>query len=234
MFQGKTLLLVTEISDQFKKGIETRLAAEFNTPLHLTNFIEVGHTINTEFLENEVPMGFTLEQLRNLLITNGSNPSREALCQKIVLELMKAGYPSVIFDFTGNWSKLMRFFEGTIFEDKFLHLKAGKTFLVNPLFSEIPYDKDNTGYLDYMFDAFALCFRKDERAIEAFKSSIARNPNLDVSTLTLDLSTMREWEKSPITDSILSFFSEFTEQDMKFMHSQQLDNQGIVPSHELI
>jgi hypothetical protein len=234
MFQGKTLLLVTEISDQFKKGIETRLAAEFNTPLQLTNFIEVGHTINTEFLENEVPMGFTLEQLRNLLITNGSNLSREMLCQKIVLELVKAGYPSIIFDFTGNWSKLMRAFEDTIFEDKFLYLKAGKTFLVNPLFSEIPYDKDNTGYLDYMFDAFALCFRKDERTIEAFKSSIARNPNLDVSTLTLDLSTMREWEKSPITDSILSFFSEFTPQDMKFMHRQQLDNQGIVPSYELI
>ncbi|GAH67340.1 unnamed protein product, partial [marine sediment metagenome] len=67
----------------------------------------------------------------------------------------------------------MRVFEGTIYEDKFLYLKAGKTFLVNPLFSEIPYDKDNVGYLDYMFDAFGLCFRKDERVIEAFKKSLA-------------------------------------------------------------
>ena len=68
MFQGKTLQFIAEISDQFKKGVETRLAAEFNSPLQLTNFITVGHTINTEFLENEVPMGFTLEQLQNLLI----------------------------------------------------------------------------------------------------------------------------------------------------------------------
>ena len=234
LFQGKTLVFITEISNQFKKGIETKLAAEFNTPQYLTNFITVGHTINTEFLEKEVPMGFTLEQLQNLLIVNGANSSREALCQKIVAELVKEGYPSIIFDFTGNWSKLMRFFEGTIYEDNFLYLKAGKTFLVNPLFSEIPYDNDNIGYLDYMFDAFGLCFRKDERAIEAFKKTLARNPDVDLSTLTLDLTTMREWEKSPITDSILSFFSEFTEHDLSFLHRQQIGEQEVVPSYELI
>lgn len=234
LFQGKTIVLIAEISNEFKKGIETRIAAEFNTPLHLTNLITVGHTINTEFLEKEVPMGFTLEQLRNLLITNGTNPSREALCQKIVLELVKAGYPSVIFDFTGNWSKLMRFFKGTIYENNFLYLKAGKTFLINPLFSETPYDLDNMGYLDYMFDAFGLCFKKDERAIEAFKNTLARNSNIGLSTLNLDLATMRDWEKSPINDSILSFFSEFTEHDMEFMHRQQIGKEKVVSSYELI
>ena len=234
LFQGKTLLMLTEISDQLKKGIETRLAAEFNTPLQLTNYITVGNTINTEFLENEVPMGFTLEQLRNLLVVNGINESREALCQKIVSELVKAGHPSIIFDFTGNWSKLMRAFEGTMYEDKFLYLKAGKTFLVNPLFSEIPYDSDNIGYLEDMFDAFALCFRKDERTIEAFKNSIADNSNIDVSTLTLDLDTKNQWEKSPTTDSIQSFFREFTPQDIGFMQNQQQRKQEINPSYELL
>ena len=233
LFQGKTLLMLTEISNQLKKGIETRLAAEFNTPLHLTNYITVGHTINTEFLEHEVPMGFTLEQLRNLMVLNGTNSSREALCQKIVVELVKAGHSSVIFDFTGNWSKLMRVFEGTTYEDKFLYLKAGKTFLVNPLFSEIPYDMDNIGYLDYMFDAFALCFRKDERTIEAFKKSIADNSNIDVSTLTLDLTTKNQWEKSLTTDSIQSFFSEFTPHDIGFMQNQQ-NKQEINPSYEIL
>jgi len=233
MFQGKTLMFLTEISDQFKKGIETRLAAEFNTPLHLTNFITIGSTINTEFLEREVPMGFTLEQLQNLLVLNGTNSSREALCQKIVEELVKAGYPSVVFDFTGNWSKLMRVFEGTMYEDKFLYLKAGKTFLVNPLFSEIPYDLDNIGYLDYMFDAFALCFKKDERTVEAFKNSIANNSDVDVSTLTLDLTTKNQWEKSPTTDSIQSFFNEFAPQDISFMQNQQ-NRQEINPAYEIL
>jgi len=234
MFQGKTLQFIAEISDQFKKGVETRLAAEFNTPLQLTNFITVGHTINTEFLENEVPMGFTLEQLRTLLITNGTNSSREMLCQKIVAELVKAGYPSVIFDFTGNWSKLMRVFEGTIYEKNLLYHKLGKTFVINPLHSEIPYDTDNPGYLDYMFDAYALCFKKDDRTIETFKNTILRNPDIDVSTLILDLTSMREWEKSSITDILLAFFEEFTPQDMSFIHPQQQYKQEITPSYEFI
>ncbi|GAI70480.1 unnamed protein product, partial [marine sediment metagenome] len=234
MFQGKTLQFIAEISDQFKKGVETRLAAEFNSPLQLTNFITVGHTLNTEFLENEVPMGFTLEQLRTLLITNGTNSSREMLCQKIVAELVKAGYPSVIFDFTGNWSKLMRVFEGTIYEDNLLYHKLGKTFVINPLHSEIPYDTDNPGYLDYMFDAYTLCFKKDDRTIETFKNTILRNPDIDVSTLILDLTSMREWEKSPITDTLLAFFKEFTPQDMSFIHPQQLHKLEITPSYEFI
>jgi hypothetical protein len=234
IFQGKTLQFIAEISDQFKKGVETRLAAEFNSPLQLTNFITIGHTINTEFLENEVPMGFTLEQLRTLLITNGTNSSREMLCQKIVAELVKTGYPSVIFDFTGNWSKLMRVFEGTIYEDNLLYHKLGKTFVINPLHSEIPYDTDNPGYLDYMFDAYALCFKKDDRTIETFKNTILRNPDIDVSTLILDLTSMREWEKSPITDTLLAFFKEFTPQDMSFIHPQQLHKLEITPSYEFI
>jgi len=237
LFQGKTLMFIIEISDQFKKGVETRLAAEFNTPLQLTNFITIGHTINTEFLENEVPMGFTLGQLRNLFVVNGINSSREALCQKIVAELVRAGHPSVIFDFTGNWSKLMRVFEGTIYSDKILYHKLGKTFVINPLHSEIPYDADNPGYLDYMFDAYAMCFKQDERTIETFKNTILRNPNIeniDISTLILDITTMREWEKSPITDMLLSFFKEFSPQDMSFIHHQQLDKQEITPSYELI
>ncbi|MFX1288982.1 MAG: hypothetical protein ACFFFY_10555, partial [Promethearchaeota archaeon] len=76
LYQGKTLRYLIALSDQFKKGIETKLATEFNTPLQLTNYITVGKTINTEFLESEVPAGFLLEHLHNLLITNGSSSNR--------------------------------------------------------------------------------------------------------------------------------------------------------------
>jgi len=34
-FQGKNLIKLIAISNEFKKGLETRVAAEFNTPLHL-------------------------------------------------------------------------------------------------------------------------------------------------------------------------------------------------------
>jgi len=234
LYQGKTLRYLATLSDQFKKGVETKLATEFNTPLQLTNFISVGNTINTEFLESEVPAGFLLEQLHSLLITNGSNSSRELLAQKIVIELVKSGHNSVVFDFTGNWSKIMNYFKGTIYENQFIYHKLGKTFVINPLRSGIPYDTDNPGYLDYMFDAYAMCFKKDERTIETFKNTILRNPDIDVSTLVLDLTTMREWDKSTVTNALLSFFKEFTPQESSFIHRQQQDTQDTTLAYEFI
>jgi len=234
LYQGKTLRYLATLSDQFKKGVETKLATEFNTPLQLTNFISVGNTINTEFLESEVPAGFLLEQLRSLLITNGTNSNRELLAQKIVVELVKTGHNSVIFDFTGNWSKVMGVFKGTIYENQFIYHKLGKTFVINPLRSGIPYDTDNPGYLDYMFDAYAMCFKKDERTIEMFKNTILRDPDIDISTLVLDLTTMREWDKSTVTNALLSFFKEFTPQESSFIHRQQLDAQDTALAYEFI
>ena len=234
LYQGKTLRYLATLSDQFKKGVETKLATEFNTPLQLTNFISLGNTINTEFLESEVPAGFLLEQLRSLLITNGTNSNRELLAQKIAVELVKTGHNSVIFDFTGKWSKIMGIFKGTIYENQFIYHKLGKTFVINPLRSGIPYDTNNPGYLDYMLDAYAMCFKKDERTIETFKNTILRNPDIDVSTLVLDLTTMREWEKSTVTDTLLSFFKEFTPQESSFIHRQQQDTQDTTLAYEFI
>jgi hypothetical protein len=234
LYQGKTLQFLTTISDQFKKGVETRLAAEFNTPLQLKNEITVGSTINTEYLENEVPAGFLIEQVRNLFVTNGTNSSRELLAQKIVVELVKAGYPSVVFDFTGNWSKVIKMFQGSIYDNQFIYHKLGKTIVINPLRSEIPYDKNNLAYLDYMFDAYAMCFKKDERTIEMFKNTILRNPDIDISTLVLDLTSQRDWEKSSVTEALLSFFKEFTPQESSFIQRQQPQNLDSAQAHEFI
>jgi len=234
LYQGKTLQFLTTISDQFKKGVETRLAAEFNTPLQLKNEITVGSTINTEYLENEVPAGFLIEQVRNLFVTNGTNSSRELLAQKIVVELVKAGYPSVVFDFTGNWSKVIKMFQGSIYENQFIYHKLGKTIVINPLRSEIPYDKNNLVYLDYMFDAYAMCFKKDERTIEMFKNTILRNPDIDISTLVLDLTSQRDWEKSSVTEALLTFFKEFTPQESSFIQRQQPQNLDSAQAHEFI
>ena len=77
LFQGKAVLHLIEIVDELKKGIETRVASEFNSPLHLENDITLGHTINTEVLEKELPFGFSEDQVRNLLIVNGTLDSRE-------------------------------------------------------------------------------------------------------------------------------------------------------------
>ncbi len=234
LYQGKTLNFLTMIANQFKKGVETRLAAEFNTPLQLKNDIVVGSTINTEYLEREVPAGFLIEQARNLFLTNGENSSRELLAQKIVVELVKVGHSSVVFDFTGNWSKIIGMFQGTIYENQFIYHKLGKTITINPLRSGIPFDKHNPGYLDYMFDAYMMCFKKDERTIETFKNTILRNPDIDVSTLVLDLTTQRDWEKSSVTETLLSFFKEFTPQESSFIQNQQPESQDAAQAHEFI
>jgi hypothetical protein len=77
IIQGKTLVNLNEIANEFKKGVETRIAAEFNSPLDIQNDIVIGNTINTEFLEEEIPAGFTIDQVKNLLITNGTAKDRE-------------------------------------------------------------------------------------------------------------------------------------------------------------
>ncbi len=85
-FQGKNLMRFAKISGEFKKGLTTKIAAEFNSPIHLANHAIIGQTINTEFLEEEKPLGFTFEQFKRLLITNGTTQERELAKMKIAAE----------------------------------------------------------------------------------------------------------------------------------------------------
>ena len=220
-FQGKALVLLAEISAQFKKGVETRIAAEFNTPLQLDNFVSFGHTFNTEFMEKEVAAGLLLEQLHNLLVVNGTSKSREDLIMKIVSELVKVKIPSLIFDFSGRWSKLIKDFIGSDYEDDFLYFKLGSAFTIDPIRSEVPYDKENIAYLDYMFDAYALAFKKPEKLMNIFKNTIQRNPDIDMATLNLDLKNQQSWQKNSMTGSLISLFDEFTNQDYLSMKSSE-------------
>ena len=120
-----------------------RVAAEFNTPINLENFINIGNTINTEFLEEEIPVGFKLKQLKNLFILNGTKVNQQILSMKIVSELVKANIPSIVFDYSGSWSKIIPAFQESIYKDDFLCFKLGSAFNLNLLHSGIPYDTNN-------------------------------------------------------------------------------------------
>ena len=218
LFQGKALIHLTEIVSELKKGITTRIASEFNSPLHLENHITLGHTINTEVLEDEIPFGFTQEQARNIIITNGTVLNRDLTAMKLVAELVEANIPSLIFDFKGNWSKLITYFKGTRFVNDFLYFKLGSAFSLDPLTSDIDYDKDNISFLNYMFDAYALAFKKNERIIEIMRSTILNNPNMDMTSLNLKLINQNSWEKTPGSDVLLSLFGDFTQQDEQYLH----------------
>jgi len=214
-FQGKNLLRLAEISGEFKKGITTKIAAEFNTPIHLINHAIIGQTINTEFLEEEKPLGFTFEQFKNLLITNGIAREREFTKMKIAAELIKTQKACVIFDFSGDWSKLIRYFENTMYEDKFLHFKLGTTFNVNLSQSGIEYD-NNVEYLSLFYDAFALAYKEQKITIEALKKSIKKEENLDFTPLLLDYRYDKEFKPYVKDNRLLNLLEELTNQTIVF------------------
>jgi len=224
LFQGKNLMNLTRIIDEFKKGIETKIAAEFNSPLSLENFITFGYTINTEFLEEEIPVGLTLDQLNNLLIVSGTQRDRLNFAMKIVIELVKTNTPSIIFDFNGKWSKIINFFRDSRYEKDFLYFKLGTAFNLNLMHSGIPYDKNNLEYLNFIFDVYALTFKKDDKTIEILKNTILRNPEMDLSTLALDFQNKQKWEKNPIAESMIAFFNDFSRQTISFFHTPELNS----------
>ncbi|MFX1297957.1 MAG: hypothetical protein ACFFD2_24300, partial [Promethearchaeota archaeon] len=228
MAQGALMYRLTDIVGILKKGERTEIAAEFNTPLYLENYITIGNTVNTEVMEREVPFGFTWEQLHNLFITNGIPKHRELLAMKIIAELIKIGNPSLVFDFNGTWSKLLAYFEGTKFQDNILYFKYGSSFVIDPIKSDIPYDKNHAEYLEYIYDAFGLALKRDERIVEMFRHTIQKNPEMDLGSIQMQLQNQSEWEKTPVSDLLLSVFADFTPNELTFF--QNIQNNSIIVS----
>lgn len=233
LLQGLDFYPFMDIDNSFKKGIETKIAAEFNTPLHLDNEISLGHTINTEFLEQEITAGFSLEQARQLLIINGMNASREDVSLLLARNLIAEGKHVIYFDFSGNGSKLIRMLEKESLQDKIVHYSLGKTLTIDPIHSEIPHDPHNVQFLDLMLDAYALCFKRDEHTISMFKNSLSQlsttgedGDPVSFRTLSLVVDNQQEWKKSPAVSSILSTLEDFTEQDSAYLYSHKDAFQG--------
>ncbi|MFX0142416.1 MAG: hypothetical protein ACFFDN_52735, partial [Candidatus Hodarchaeota archaeon] len=120
---------------------------------------------------------------------------------------------------TGNWSKLLNYFQGSRFQEDILYFKYRSAFIVDPTKSDIPYDQNNMDYLKYMLDAFGLALKKDERTVEMFRNTIQRNPNMDLGSIRMALQSESEYEKTPISDTLFSLFSDFTQDDLTFFQS---------------
>ncbi|MFW9987739.1 MAG: hypothetical protein ACFFC3_03710 [Candidatus Odinarchaeota archaeon] len=232
MLQGDTLTPLSTPVSVLRRSIESRLPAEFNTPTFLRNFIIIGHTINTEVLKKEIPFGLLYEQAKNLLIVNGITKHRQLAAMKIVSELITQGKPTLIFDFNGQWTKILSFFEETPTIDTISHFRLGTAFTTNPLISDIPYDTHNTDYIEHMFDAFALAFKKDHRTIDMFRSVISKNPDMDLSSMALEAQTQSDWQKTPLSYTLQNIFSDLTPQDKTYFQSFQGSNK--ISAHDFI
>jgi hypothetical protein len=224
MIQGARLKPFAEIVNVLKKGVRIEIAAEFNTPLYLENFITLGYTINTEVLEKEVAFGFTREQLDTLLIMNGTSANRDLITMKLVAELIEAQQHSIIFDFDGKWSKLLTHFEGSEFRNNIFYFKYGSSFIIDPIKSDIPYDEHNTEYLEYIYDAFGVALKRDERTVDMFRHTIQKNTDMDLGAIQMALQNQSEWDKSPVNDLLLSVFADFTPNEMSFFHQVHKDS----------
>jgi len=238
IIQGKVLANLLQIQDELKGGVETRLPVEYNAPLSLENFIELGYVFNTEEYKNLIPFGFTEAQCKRLLITNGSQHDRDTIRLKIASELTKVESPVIYFDFTGDSSKLIRLYERTDYDDKFLYFKLGSSFNLDLLKSGIPYDTENIKYLDYMMDACSLVFKKGEAEMEAFRNNLLNQPDLDfnsaqLSTLALEEKNQPAWKKNPIGDFILTLFNEIPQRDGPYLYGHTLTG-GQVEAHDFL
>ncbi|MFX1364510.1 MAG: hypothetical protein ACFFCE_19490 [Promethearchaeota archaeon] len=228
MLQGATLIPFSTPVQILRRTTESELPVEFNTPTYLKNFITIGYTLNTEVFEKQVPVGFLYDQIKNLLIVNGIYQSRELTSMKIVSELIPLGKPSLIFDFSGQWRKLLSLFKGSPYIKDISHFRLGTAFTINPLNSDIPYDTNNTDYLEYMLDAFALAFKKDPRTIDILRDIISKNPEIDLSSMQLEAKSQNNWQKTSLSFSIETLFADLTPQDKTYFQDLYGPNKILV------
>ena len=85
-----------------------------------------------------------------------------------------------------------------------------ESFSVDPIRSGISYDKNNADYLNFFFDVFALAFKKNDQYINNLKSVILNNREMDLSTLELGLAQQANWDRNPITDSLLTILNDLS------------------------
>ena len=85
-----------------------------------------------------------------------------------------------------------------------------------------------------MFDAYAMAFKKDQRTVDMVKSTIQQNPNIDMTSFNLKLINQKNWEKSPGSDSLISLFGDFTQQDEQYLYIAPSQPSGPITFQDFI
>jgi hypothetical protein len=211
LVQGDTISHMLRIPGTFLKGVEARIAAEFNSPICLENAITFGSVFNTEYMDVECPAGLLMDHARSLLITGGTIESRNLAIMRIALELIKEDMHIIAFDFTGSWSRLIRYFEGSLYAERFYHFILNRNIALDLLHSNLTHNIDNLSYFSYFVNAFRLAFRVDDKVVSDLNSRLTTKHGVieDPSTALLDLQS----QENP--DQMLTSFLTRYSQEMK-------------------
>ena len=237
ILQGAELAEMIKFPNEFIKGIESKIASEFNSPTYLENYITIGNVINTEYLEEECPAGLTLEQTRSLILLNGTQKARTFALMKIAKELIDKGHSLIIFDFTGDWTKFLNHFVKKRKKLEIIHFKYGKNYLIEIFNSQIKNEDENTEYLNMVYDALSLCFKMNKREISTLRTLVKKDliPLMQISEISKDLKDNNSLDIDPATiDSVVSTLNEFNLSDSMFFFKKDKGNILPLKPHEFI
>jgi len=155
LMAGTTFAPYVQLWPDLKRGLDTCIPAEFNTPTNLDNYVVLGNALNTEVLKEEGPAGLSEQCLSSPLAVLGGSPhERAAVIQKVALELLARGEGGIALDSTGAWTGLARATKGSSLWQKISIQVAGQDFWMDPF----ALARITPGYADALCDAFTLIF----------------------------------------------------------------------------
>lgn len=155
LMAGTTFAPYVQLMPDLKRGMETCIPAEFNTPTNLDNYVVLGNALNTEVLKEEGPAGLSEQCLSSPMVVLGGSPhERAGVIQKIALELLARGEGGIALDSSGAWTGLTRAAKNTGLWQKITIQVAGQDFWADPF----ALAKVTPGLVDALCDAFTLIF----------------------------------------------------------------------------
>jgi hypothetical protein len=155
LIAGSTFAPYVQLMPDLKRGLETCIPAEFNTPTNLDNYVILGNGLNTEILKEEGPAGLSEQCMASPVVVIGGSPhERAAVIQKVALELLSRGEGGIALDSTGAWTGLARATKLSGLWQKVTIQVAGQDFWADPF----ALAKVTPGFADALCDAFTLIF----------------------------------------------------------------------------
>ncbi len=203
LMAGSTFAPYVQLMPDLKRGLETCIPAEFNTPTNLDNYIVLGNGLNTEILREEGPAGLSEQCMASPVAVIGGSPrERAAVIQKVALELLSRGEGGIALDSTGAWTGLARATKQSGLWQKVTIQVAGQDFWADPF----ALAKITPGFADALCDAFMLILAWNETQRDYLHEAIHKveEGSLELNAVTHALEMILAERSKYMGDPVLS------------------------------